>query len=99
MLNIIGVSNSGYYDWKKRKPSNQQKRKQAIKEEITKIHNESHQIYGAPKITSILVASGETISEKTVGNYMREEGIKAIWVRSYKRQPLIQILIIDLKTS
>lgn len=85
MLNLLGVSTSGYYDWRKRKPSNQKKRKEVLKEEINKIYNESHQIYGAPKITEILVAKGHTIAEKTVGNYMREEGIKAIWVSPYRR--------------
>lgn len=53
--------------------------------EITEIYNESHQIYGAPKITSILKARGHVIAEKTVGNYMREIGIKAIWVIPYIR--------------
>ncbi|WP_218144095.1 IS3 family transposase, partial [Amphibacillus marinus] len=45
----------------------------------------SHHIYGAPKITSILHSRGHVIAEKTVGNYMREEGIKAIWIRPYMR--------------
>jgi len=59
--------------------------KQKMKVEIIKIYNESRQIYGAPKITSILQSKGHVIAEKTVGNYMREEGIKAIWVRPYIR--------------
>ncbi|SNT04347.1 Integrase core domain-containing protein [Anaerovirgula multivorans] len=85
MLKLLGVSTSGYYDWLKRKPSKQKIRKQKIKEEITEIYNESKQIYGAPKITSVLESRGHIIAEKTVGNYMREEGIKAIWVRPYTR--------------
>jgi len=59
-------------------PSEQEKRKRKIKTEITKIHHESYQIYGAPKIASILRAKGHVISDKTVGNYMREEGLKVV---------------------
>lgn len=85
MLKLLGVSSSGYYSWVKRTPSEQEIRKQKIKGEIVEIYNESLQIYGAPKITSILQSRGHIIAEKTVGNYMREEGIKAIWVRPYIR--------------
>jgi len=85
VLKLLGVSSSGYYDWINRKPSKQKIRKYNIKQEINEIYNESNQIYGAPKITAILKSRGHTIAEKTVGNYMREEGIKAIWVRPYIR--------------
>ncbi len=97
MLKILGVSSSGYYSWKNREASGQEKRKQAIKKEIVKIYNESYQIYGAPKITSILQSRGHVISEKTVGNYMREEGIKAIWVRPYIRTTIDPDFDIKLK--
>ena len=85
MLKILGVSSSGYYDHLKRQESIQKLRKQQLKQEIIEIYNESKQIYGAPKITSILRNKGHVIAEKTVGNYMRESGIKAIWVSPYKR--------------
>jgi len=97
VLKLLGVSTSGYYSWKKREVSEQQKRKQAMKKEIVQIYNESYQIYGAPKITSILQSRGHVISEKTVGNYMREEGIKAIWVRPYVRTTIDPDFDIKLK--
>ena len=97
VLRILGVSSSGYYSWKKRTPSEQEKRKKKIKIEITKIHNESYQIYGAPKIASILRANGHAIADKTVGNYMREEGLKAIWVRPYVRTTIDPDFDIKLK--
>lgn len=68
-----------------------------MKTEITKIYNESYQIYGAPKIASILQSRGHVISEKTVGNYMREEGIQAIWVRPYIRTTINPDFDIKLK--
>jgi transposase InsO family protein len=52
-------------------------------DKILKIYNESYQNYGAPKITEKLHGDGERISEKTVGNYMREMGIKAQYVKPY----------------
>jgi len=83
VLKILGVSRSGYINWKKRLPSKRELRKQAIKERILEIYHDSHQNYGAPKITECLKKEGEIIAEKTVGNYMRELGIKAQYVKPY----------------
>ena len=47
-----------------------------------RIYSDSHNNYGAPKITHILNGQGVAISEKTVGNYMRQMGIRAQWIRS-----------------
>lgn len=83
VLGRLGVSRSGYLSWKKRLPSNKEKRKEALKEKILAIYKESHQNYGAPKITECLRREGEKIAEKTVGNYMRELGIKAQYIKPY----------------
>ena len=83
VLKRVGVSRSGYMNGKKRLPSQRELRKQAIKERILEIYHDSHQNYGAPKITECLKKEGETIAEKTVGNYMRELGIKAQYVKPY----------------
>lgn len=83
VLRILGVSRSGYNNWKKRLPSKRELRKNALKERILEIYNESHQNYGAPKITECLKKEGEVIAEKTVGNYMREMGIKAQYIKPY----------------
>lgn len=83
VLKILGVSRSGYLNWKKRLPSSRELRKQEVKERILAIYHDSHQNYGAPKITKCLQAEGEVIAEKTVGNYMREMGIKAQYIKPY----------------
>lgn len=83
VLKILGVSRNGYLSWKNRLPSDREKRKQSVKSRILDIYNESHQNYGAPKITEQLRKDGEEISEKTVGNYMRELGIKAQYIKPY----------------
>lgn len=83
VLRILGVSRSGYLAWKKRLPSNREKKKEQIKERIVEIYQESHQNYGAPKIAECLRREGGKIADKTVGNYMRELGIKAQYVKPY----------------
>lgn len=83
MLQKLGVSRTGYRAWLNRKPSNTKKRKEVIKVKIKAIYNDSKQNYGAPKIAKKLKQSGETISERTVGKYMKEMGIKAQWVKPY----------------
>lgn len=83
ILKKLGVSRSGYNAWKKRVPSDTSVRRTVLKEKIQKLYEESHQNYGAPKITAELRKSGEYVSEKTAGNYMRQMGIKAHWVKPY----------------
>ena len=83
VLRILGVSRSGYLNWKKRLPSDRDKRKASLKKRILSIYEDSHQNYGAPKITECLRQEGEKIAEKTVGNYMRELGIKAQYIKPY----------------
>ena len=54
-----------------------------LAKKIKAIHEESHEIYGAPKITVKLNQSGIKVSEKYVGNIMREMGIKAHYIKPY----------------
>ena len=77
MLKCLGVSRSGYRAFTKHKPFASPQRKAHVKQNIQKIYDKSKQNYGAPKIAVELQKSGETISERTVGKYMREMGIRA----------------------
>ena len=83
MLKKLGVSRSGYRAFLNHKPSNMQQRKESVKKKIKSIYDDSKQNYGAPKITKELQKSGETISERTVGKYMKEMGIRAQWIKPW----------------
>ena len=83
ILKYLGVSRSGYNSWKKREPSDTEKRREAMKQKIQEIYDKSHQNYGAPKITKQLNKDGEAIAERTVGIYMRQMGIKAQWIKPF----------------
>ena len=50
---------------------------------IQTIYDDNHQIYGAPKIAKEMQKKGEKISQRTVGVYMREMGIRACYIKPY----------------
>lgn len=85
VLRILGVSRSGYIAFRKHLPSGCQVKKEQRMKEIKTIHEESHGIYGAPKIAAKMRRDGDQISEKTVGNYMREMGLAACY-RKHRTQ-------------
>ena len=97
ILKKLDVSRSGYNAWKKRVPSDTSIRRTVLKEKIQKIYDDSHQNQGAPKIAAELRKSGETITEKTVGNYMRQMGIKAQWIKPYTQTTIDSDLSQKLK--
>ncbi len=83
MLKILGVSRSGYYAFKDRKLSKQKQRKENLKVQIKKVYDESKQIYGATKIHKKLKINKINVCEKTVGNYMKEMDIRAIYLKKW----------------
>ena len=81
VLELLGVSRTGYYSFQNKKPSERHIKKDARMETIRSIYAESHKIYGAPKIAAQMRKNGECISDKTVGNYMREMNLRACYVK------------------
>lgn len=83
VLKHLGVSKSGYYDWLNRKPSEREVKRLELQKKISEIHEDSKQIYGAPKITEELHKHGFSIAERTVTRYMHDMGIRAWYRRPY----------------
>lgn len=83
MLKHLGVSRSGYRAFLNHKPSSTEQHRESVKKDIQKIYDDSKQIYGAPKITKELKKAGTRISERTVGKYMRQMGIRAQWTKPW----------------
>jgi putative transposase len=78
MCSVFGVSKSGFYDWLGRDKSEREKEKNEIMNEIRKLFYENLEVYGSPRIMRELHKMGIYISEKTVGRYMSEMGLRAI---------------------
>jgi hypothetical protein len=48
MCRILGVSRSGYYDWKMRPPSGRSRENVTLTSKIREIHRRSRETYGSP---------------------------------------------------
>lgn len=73
---VLGLSRSGYYAWRARPVSDQQRRRDALAVRIRVTHREHRGRDGSPRIHWALRARGEAVSENTVARIMREEGIR-----------------------
>ena len=85
VLSKLELSKSGYYGWINRVPSETELKRSQNIDKILEIYDESHQIYGAPKITKKLNQEDIKISERTVGKYMKLIGIRAHYIKPYKQ--------------
>jgi len=55
---LLGVSRSGYYAWKNRKPSHREKINQALIDHIRRIYRMSRKAYGSPRVCAQLKSKG-----------------------------------------
>jgi transposase InsO family protein len=84
MCDVLGVSKSGYYEWKKRPKSQQKIRKERLTAQIKHGYFDSRKNYGSPKITKKLNKKGIKVSQKTVTCIMKENNIRSKTVKKYK---------------
>ena len=75
MARVLGVSPSGYYAWRQRRPSARAQADAELTARVQEIHAGSRGTYGAPRIHAELVACGVAVSRKRVARVMRAAGI------------------------
>lgn len=85
MAKVLGVSRSGYYRFLKAELSLRSQEEERLFEKIRRIHQESFETYGSPRIHAELKAMGETCSRKRVARIMKKHGIKAKMFRRFKK--------------
>lgn len=77
MCNVFGVSESGYYAWVKRPPSNRAKENEKLLEQIKMIFKYSRETYGSPRIYQELRQQGVFCGRNRVARLMRLNRIRA----------------------
>jgi putative transposase len=77
MCRTLAVSRSGYYAWRKRRPSNRSIRNHLLLQRIKEVHKKSRKTYGSPRVHRQLVADGERCGKGRIERLMSANGIRA----------------------
>jgi transposase InsO family protein len=75
MCQILEVSESGYYAWLKREPSERERVDKELGDLIEDAYQKNRQVYGSPRIHAELKEQGAHCGKKRVARLMRERGI------------------------
>ena len=78
MSAVFGVSRSGYYAWRARKPSARTAADADLTERIAACHARSGGTYGAPRIHADLAEAGLRVGRKRVERLMKQAGLAGV---------------------
>ncbi len=84
MCNVLKISRSGYYKWRDRPESDQERQHKEWTEQVKEVYDASRQLYGSPKTPKQLNKQGVPISERTVTRIMKEQQWRSRTVKKYK---------------
>jgi putative transposase len=80
---VLGVSSSGYYAWRKRRPSQRARADAAVIAQIHAAHSASRGTYGAPRVHAELAAKGIRVGRKRVARLMSRSGLAGVSRRKF----------------
>lgn len=70
MASMLGVSRSGFYDWRDRPDSSRQQHHLALAESVREVFDEHDAIYGSRKVAACLVDRKVQVCRNTVAQFM-----------------------------
>lgn len=77
LCETLEVSESGYYDWRKRPMSQHAQSDAQLAEQIREIYQANRKLYGSPRVHAELQEQGIKCARKRVARLMREQGLAA----------------------
>jgi len=83
MCQVLDVERSGYYSWRKRRPSTRAQANQALLAMIEEEYQKSRNTYGSPRLHAVLRRQGVVCGRHRVARQMRLHGIVARSKRRY----------------
>jgi putative transposase len=90
MARILGVSRSGFYEWLKREPSPQSRRRETVGEAVESTFRRCKRRYGAPRLTRALNALGVECSENYVAKLLRARSLRAHNGKGFRHERAVE---------
>src|SRR3954464_15147810 len=78
---LLGVSISWFYKWLDRTPTPSERRRSELDAAVADAFTKARGLHGSPRLHADLVDAGWTVSEKTVADSMRRQGLVARRIR------------------
>ncbi len=85
LCDVLELSRSGFYAWKRRGPSDRVKEDERLAVEIAAVHERSRRRYGSPRVHHGLRRKGIRVGRKRVERLMRSKGLVARRKRAFRR--------------
>jgi putative transposase len=85
MCGWLGVSKSGYYEWRSRPPSAASRRRELLKLKIKALFKANNAEYGYRRMHAVLARGGELCCPELVRSLMRELGLEPCQPRPWRR--------------
>jgi len=78
LCQALEVSTSGYYDWRHRQtqPGPRARENAQLLEQILRLHQDSRQTYGSPRIQVLLRRAGQAHGRNRIARLMRHQGLQ-----------------------
>lgn len=87
LCEVLGVTRAGFYAWKRRRPSERERRDRELAQLVEAIHVGSRETYGVPRVHAELRDEhGVRVSRKRVQRLMRRLGIEGVSRRGKQPQ-------------
>jgi putative transposase len=78
LCRAAGVSRSGYYAWRDRRPSARAQADERLTARIRQVHAASRGTYGSPRVQAELRTTGEACGRRRVARLMRRAGLRGV---------------------
>lgn len=84
LCRVLGVSRSGFLQWRVRPPSKRTLANAALDAQVAALHAESSRSYGRPRLLQALQAKGVKVGHERVRRSLRRQALRCVYRRPYR---------------